>query len=419
MTNTNLELTRQACLETQLSAKKLALYTTENKNKVLLSMANCLKENSLALLKANQQDVDNAIKQGLSDAMIDRLRLTEQTIAQMQQALVYVAELDDPLIEKFPVNERPNGIKVTKKRIPLGVILMIYESRPNVTVEAAALAIKSGNGIILRGGKEAFQSNQAIARCWQRALTENGLNGETVRVLESTDRELMNQLLKLDEHIDVVIPRGGEGLIRHVVANSYIPVIKHYKGVCHLYVDESADLTMALELLINGKVQRPGVCNALEGLIVHKNIAETFLPMLAKLLTEKNVIIYGCEKSCHILPEIQLATESEFLAEFLDLKISMSIVDGIEQAIEFIDRYGSGHTEVIVTQSSSAAEKFINEVDASVVMVNASSRFSDGGELGLGAEIGISTSKIHAYGPMGLESLTSQKFVVNGEGQIR
>lgn len=296
---------------------------------------------------------------------------------------------------------------------------MIYESRPNVTVEAAALAIKSGNAIILRGGKEAFHSNQVIAQCWNQALADNGVLEDAIYVYESIDKEILDSMLKLDELIDVVIPRGGEGLIEYVVSNSHIPVIKHYKGVCHLYVDEHADLDKAISILLNGKTQRPGVCNALEGLIVHRAVADKFIPEALNQLTQKGVLIYGCEQTKSRFDDCKLASTLEFGAEFLSLEISCKVVESIDDAIEFIDEYGSGHTEVIITEDNHSAEQFTQQVDASVVMVNASSRFSDGGELGLGAEIGISTSKLHAYGPMGLESLTSEKFVVIGSGQIR
>lgn len=410
---------RTQCLETKKAARRFAVCSTKHKNQILLTMADKLDENSQALIEANKIDLANARREGLSDAMIDRLTISQQTIKQMQDALKFVAQLDDPLQVNYSPNTRPNGIKVTKQKIPLGVILMIYESRPNVTVEAAALAIKSGNAIILRGGKEAFESNQAIARCWQQALDENQVRADTVRILDSVDRSLVQDLLKMDDCIDVVIPRGGEGLIRYVVENSHIPVIKHYKGVCHLFVDASANFDVAIDLLINGKTQRPGVCNALEGLIVHQDIAADFLPKAVAALEEKGVTIFGCEKTRAITSGVEIATEREFLAEFLDLKISTKVVESLDEAIDFIDTYGSNHTEVIVTQSQANADRFVHEVDASVVMVNASSRFSDGGELGLGAEIGISTSKLHAYGPMGLESLTTEKFVVRGEGQIR
>ena len=419
ISNNEAQSIKQNCVQTKTAAKSLAISSRQTKDQVLVNMAGILLENQAAIIDANRIDLNNAKQAGLSSAMIDRLTITDETIKQMQQALEYVAQLDDPLEGLFPIDTRPTGIQVTKKRIPLGVILMIFESRPNVTVEAAALAIKSGNAIILRGGKEAFESNQAIAHCWRQALTQTGLDSHCVYVLESTDRSIMETLLTLDELIDVVIPRGGEGLIRYVVANSHIPVIKHYKGVCHLFVDQSANMDTAINILVNGKTQRPGVCNALEGVLVHKAIATEFLPRLEAALVDKGVTIYGCNESCAILPKVEVATEQEFAAEFLDLQISLKLVDSLDEAINYIDQFGSNHTEVIVTNDDTNAERFINEVDASVVMVNASSRFSDGGELGLGAEIGISTSKLHAYGPMGLESLTSEKFVVRGEGQVR
>ena len=409
----------EECKTSKAAARQLISKTPEEKNQVLIKMAGILVANQKQIMQANQLDCQRAKEAGLSEAMIDRLTITSEVIQQMQSALKFVAELDDPLNQKIIHRTQPSGIKVAKKRIPIGVILMIYESRPNVTVEAAALALKSGNQIILRGGKEAFHSNQAIAMCWRQALADCGFNQDSVKVLQTTERKALDILLKLDDYIDLVIPRGGEGLIRHVVKHSYIPVIKHYKGVCHLYVDESADQDKAIALIINGKTQRPGVCNALEGLVIHKGIAAQFLPKLYSKLTEKGVTIYGCDLSQSILPQIAQATEDEFLTEFLDLKVSMKIVEGIDDAIRFIDTYGSNHTEVIVTQDKNNADEFVNRVDASVVMVNASSRFSDGGQLGLGAEIGISTSKLHAYGPMGLESLTSEKFVVFGDGQIR
>ncbi|WP_210330271.1 glutamate-5-semialdehyde dehydrogenase [Aliikangiella sp. G2MR2-5] len=400
-------------------SKEFGCISTEQKNQTLLSMAVLIKEKQKEILAANQLDLESAIKSGLSDAMVDRLRLNDERICQMIESLTQVASLDDPLTVERNAIVRPIGIEVKKKSIPLGVILMIYESRPNVTVEAAALALKSGNAIILRGGKEAFETNQLLGTIWKQALLENDLNETNVFVLDTTDREILDELLKMDEFIDVVIPRGGEGLIRHVVANSYIPVIKHYKGVCHLYINQSADFEKALNILVNGKTQRPGVCNALEGLLVDRSIAADFLPAAVKALREKNVVIKGCEESCAIDSYIELAKDDDFGAEFLSLIISCKVVSDLEEAIKVIDRYGSGHTEVVVTEDSNVAERFINRVDASVVMVNASSRFSDGGELGLGAEIGISTSKLHAYGPMGLDALTSEKFVVVGDGQVR
>ena len=408
-----------ACQNVKSASRQIALLSQHQKNHLLESMCKQLEKNKDRLLEANKSDLANALQAGISAAMLDRLTISPQYIAQMQSALKQVAALPDPLETVSDVVTRPNGIAVRKQKIPLGVILMIYESRPNVTVEAAALAIKSGNAIILRGGKEALNSNKVIAFCWKQALLENGVSEDVVYVFESSDREILTSMLKLDELIDVVIPRGGEGLIKYVVSNSHIPVIKHYKGVCHLFVDGDADLNKATNILLNGKTQRPGVCNALEGVVVHREIAEKFIPEALHLLKSKGVMVYGCDQTRELFEDCMPATAQEFAAEFLSLEISCKVVESLEQAIDFIDEYGSGHTEVIVTENQHNAEKFIRQVDASVVMVNTSSRFSDGGELGLGAEIGISTSKLHAYGPMGLESLTSEKFVVVGSGQVR
>ena len=401
------------------AARELVLSSTKHKNKVLLDMAEIIEQNCEVIIEANKLDLNSAKQLGIASAMIDRLSIDRDGIKQMCRALREVAQLEDPLEATSAVTQRPNGIRVSKKRIPLGVILMIYEARPNVTVEAASLAFKSGNAIILRGGKEALQTNLALAQCWRKALSQNDFSESLISVLSTPDRSLLDELLKMDELIDVVIPRGGEGLIRHVVRNSHIPVIKHYKGVCHLYVDQEADFDKAINIAINGKTQRPGVCNALEGIIVHQNIAEDFLPLLAKAVEQYDVEILGCETACSVLKKINVATEADFDTEFLSLKMTLKVVQDLEEAISFIDRFGSGHTEVIVTENNQVAEKFLNRVDASVVMWNASSRFSDGGELGLGAEIGISTSKLHAYGPMGLAQLTSEKFVVVGNGQVR
>lgn len=405
--------------ETKKAARQLAFATSAERNSVLAAMAKHLVAQQTAILAANQLDLKQAQMAGLTAAMQDRLALNPQLILGMVQSLENLIGLADPLAICKDEVLRPNGLRVYKKIIPLGVILMIYESRPNVTVEAASLAFKSGNAMILRGGKEALHSNLALANCWSLALQESGFDPGLIRVISTPDRKVVDQLLVMDQLIDLVIPRGGESLIEHVVAHSKIPVVKHYKGVCHLFVDESADFAMAIDLLVNGKTQRPGVCNALEGVIVHQAIAAKFLPLMMAVLREKAVIVYGCERTRQFLPEVELADEPCFYREFLELKMTCKLVDGVDEAIAFIDRYGSHHTEVIVSRDPDHAERFVERVDASVVMVNASSRFSDGGELGLGAEIGISTSKVHAYGPMGLKSLTSEKFVVMGQGQVR
>ncbi len=351
--------------------------------------------------------------------MLDRLTLTDGVIKSMVTGLEEISKLPDPVGRIRDLTRRPNGLMVGRMSVPLGVIAMIYESRPNVTIDAAALCIKAGNAVILRGGSEAIHSNLALASLLQKALAAQGLDGDVVQIIPVTDREAITFLLTLEEQIDLVIPRGGEGLIRFVSKNSSIPVLKHYKGVCHIYVDREADLEKAVPVIINSKTDRPGVCNALEGLLIHKDIAERFLPVVAKELVKENVELLGCEKCVTLTSLVKLARGRDWGKEFLDLRLCVKVVDSFSEAKEYIKRYGSQHTESILTENYSTAQKFIAEIDASAVMVNASTRFNDGGELGLGAEIGISTTKLHAYGPMGLEELTSRKFVVYGQGQVR
>ncbi|AWB66645.1 glutamate-5-semialdehyde dehydrogenase [Saccharobesus litoralis] len=391
----------------------------QQKNDALEAMAQKLIERTELILAENEKDLIAGKDNGLTDAMIDRLRLTPARIEDLAGALREVAQLPDPVGRISNVNIRPNGIRVGKMRIPLGVIAMIYESRPNVTAEAAALCLKSGNVALLRGGKEALFSNLVIAKCLHEALEEQNIDPNAICVVPDPDRAVMNELMTLSDDVDLIIPRGGEGLIRFVTENSRIPVIQHFKGVCHLYVDSTADTNMALELLLNGKTQRTGVCNALETLLVDKAIAEQFLPLAAKALAEKNVKIHACEQSIGYFEGAEAATEADWDAEYLALEIAVRVVDDFDAAISHLEVYSSGHTEVICTQNYAKANEFTRRVNSAVVMVNASSRFSDGGQLGLGAEIGISTSKLHAYGPMGLESLTTEKFVVQGDGQIR
>ncbi len=423
MKNLSTEALHQIASESRAASRVIAGQTSEIKNAILLTMADKINNSQATILAANLKDLQSAKENNLSAAMLDRLMLNPDRIQQMIFALKEVAELDDPIGEKTQPLVRPNGIRVQRMRIPLGVILMIYESRPNVTVEASALCLKSGNAVIMRGGSDAYHSNQALAECWQQALSEHNLPQTVVTVLKSTQRQVLETLLTLDQFIDLVIPRGGEGLIRYVVKNSRIPVIQHYKGVCHLYIDKDADLEMGKKLLINGKVSRPGVCNSLETLLVHSEIASEFLTVAAENLSENNVEMRGCEKTIEILSNkmqgVKLATDEDFDAEFLALIIAIKVVDCFDQAIAHIEKYSSDHTEVIVTENNTTANDFIQKVNSSVVMVNASSRFSDGGQLGLGAEIGISTSRLHAYGPMGIQALTTQKFVVCGDGQIR
>ncbi|MGB5938031.1 MAG: glutamate-5-semialdehyde dehydrogenase, partial [Rhodanobacter sp.] len=371
------------------------------------------------VLAANAEDMRQAAAEGVQGAMLDRLRLDEARVAGIAGALREVAELPDPVGVTTRHEPRPNGLSVERVRIPLGVIAMIYEARPNVTADAAALCLMAGNAVILRGGSEAIHSNLAIAAALHAALRTHGVPEAAVTVLQDLSREAMVELLQLVDIVDLAIPRGGEGLIRFVAEHARVPVIKHYKGVCHLYVDRTADPTLALDLLIDGKTSRPGVCNALETLLVHRDVADTFLPRAVAALRERGVELRGDERSRALVPDMHAATEDDYAAEFLDLILAVRVVDDLDAAIAHIRRYGSDHTEVIATADQAAAQRFVQAIRSAVVMVNASSRFSDGGELGLGAEIGISTTRLHAYGPMGAEALTIERFVVRGEGQVR
>lgn len=401
------------------ASKKLAKLNSSKKDEILSAMADQLLKNEELILNANKIDIEDARKKQLSDSMIDRLLLTSDRLHAMANAIREVIELPDPVGKFSEQRVRPNGLNVKMMSIPLGVIAIIYEARPNVTSDAASLCIKSGNAVILRGGSEAFNSNIQIVGALRKGIESTNVDPAILSFIPTTDRDAMLELLKLDEYIDLVIPRGGEGLIRFVAENSRIPVIKHYKGVCHLFVDEDADHDIAINILIDGKTSRPGVCNALETMLVHKNIANEFLPKAEAALISRKVEISGCSNTLKVLPNIKPASEEDYYAEYLSLVISVKIVESIDEAVAHIEKYGSNHTEVIVTNNYESADKFIKEINSSSVMVNASSRFADGGELGLGAEIGISTTKLHAYGPMGLDSLTTKKFVVIGEGQIR
>ncbi len=402
-----------------VAAKKLALLDTDTKNQVLLAMASALKASTESILAANQKDLTHAKQIKLSAAMIDRLTLNKDRIEAMAEGIETLVLLDDPVGKIRELTQRPNGIKISKMRVPLGVICMIYEARPNVTADAGALCFKSGNAVVLRGGREALNSSMAIAEVMHKVLADFLLPTELISVIPDPDRALLLELMQQRQYIDLIIPRGGEGLINFVTDNSKIPVIQHFKGVCHLYVDKYADLDKALNLLMNGKTQRTGVCNALEGLLVHADISEQFLPQVAEAFAKKGVKINACQRSANYFEGATVLQEHEFGEEYLDLEIAIKIVASFEQALAHIDRFGSHHTEVICTENKARAQRFQQAVDAAVVMVNASSRFSDGGELGLGAEIGIATTKLHAYGPMGLESLTTEKFLVNGDGQVR
>lgn len=403
----------------QIASRQLARLSSTQKITVLERIAELLVHNTDEILKANQQDIQAAEANGLAAAMLDRLRLSPKAIEDIAKAVRDIAGQQDPVGTISSIQRRPSGIEVGKMRIPLGVIAMIYESRPNVTIDAAALCLKAGNAVILRGGKEALHSNLALAKCIETALQENGLDSSAVVVVPDPDRAIMNELMTLNQYVDLIIPRGGEGLIRFVSENSRVPVIQHFKGVCHFYVDDAADLDKALNLLNNGKVQRVSACNSLETLLVHKDVAAQFLPMAAKMFKQNQVKIHACEQSIKYFDDAEPASEADWDAEYLALEIAVRIVDDFDAAIAHIDQYSSGHTEVIATQDYSRAQQFIRSINSAVVMANASSRFSDGGELGLGAEIGISTSKLHAYGPMGVESLTTEKFIVLGDGEIR
>ncbi|MEW6335353.1 MAG: glutamate-5-semialdehyde dehydrogenase [Thermodesulfobacteriota bacterium] len=397
----------------------LARISTDEKNGALLAMSDALRSNRALLIRENALDLERARQAGLSGAMIDRLVLSERTIDGMALGLAEVAALPDPVGSIGALWRRPNGLTVGRMRIPLGVIGIIYESRPNVTADAAALCLKSGNAVILRGGSEAIRSNLAICGIIGEVLRDRSLPDAAVQIVPVTDRAAVHELLQLEEYIDVIIPRGGEELIRAVVRDSRIPVIKHYKGVCHIYVDESAEMDMAVRICMNAKTQRPGVCNAMESLLVHRSVAPAFLPAVAAALTNAGVVIRGCERTRAILPDAEAATEEDWYREYLDLILAVRIVDGLDEAIAHIETYGSLHTEAIVTEHYGRAQRFLQEVNSSTVLVNASTRFSDGFELGLGAEIGISTTKLQAFGPMGLEELTTTKFIVYGNGQVR
>ena len=407
--------------------RKLASISTQVKNDLLKRTAELIKERADELAEANQKDLELAKQKGYSKALLDRLALNEKRINGMIQVLNDVIALPDPVGEVISMWTRPNGLKVGQMRVPLGAILIIYEARPNVTIEAASLCIKSSNAVILKGGSETINSNRVLVDILKQSAKEVGYPEDAILFVDSTDRQVVNELLKLNQFIDVVIPRGGEGLIRAVAENSTIPVIKHYKGVCNLYIDNEANMQMALDIAYNAKVERPSVCNAIENLIVHKDIAEEFLPEIAYYYGKAGVEMRCDERAYSILKnhpkaqntKIEKATEEDFYEEFLDLIIAVKVVDSLNQAIDFIHKYGSNHSESIITENYEKGMRFINEVDSSAVYVNASTRFTDGNEFGLGAEMGISTDKIHARGPMGLKELTIPKFIIFGNGQIR
>jgi glutamate-5-semialdehyde dehydrogenase len=405
--------------EAKLASRQAARLPMELKEKILKDVALGLLNNKTFLQSENEKDLVAGKEKGLSSAMMDRLTLSDKTLEQTADGINEIAVFPDPVGEITQMWTRPNGMQVGRMRIPLGVIGFIYESRPNVTADAGALCLKAGNSVVLRGGSEAINSNIAIKEVFQQALRDNNVNENIISLIPVTQREAVLHMLKLEDQIDLIIPRGGEALIRFVSENSRIPVIKHYKGVCHLYVDKDADLDMAVKLAYNSKVQRTGVCNSLETLLAHKDIAEKFLPVAAEAYQAADVELRGCERSRAIVDSMKEATEDDWYEEYLDLILALKVVDDIDEAIEHIEKYGSLHTETIVTGSYAAAQKFLRECNSSSVIVNASTRMSDGYVYGLGAEVGISTTKTHSYGPMGVKDLTTTKFIVLGDGQIR
>jgi glutamate-5-semialdehyde dehydrogenase len=413
------EYARQLADRARQAARQLAVTSRSAKDRWLLTAAERLLSHAEDILTRNDQDVAQAPALGLSPAAIDRLRITSSRLSDMAQALRDVATLPDPVGEVLDGSVRPNGLRIARVRVPLGVVFFIYESRPNVTVDAAALCVKSGNAVILRGGKEALHSNLALYRVLKDTLRECGLPEHAVQLVATPDREMVGELLRLRGLIDVTIPRGGKSLIERVSAEATMPVIKHFDGICHVYVDRAADVHMAERILRNAKCQRPAVCNAAECVLIHADIAERFLPLLGALCADEGVELRGCPQVCAALPAAKAATEEDYRTEYLDRILSARVVPSLEDAVAHIETYGSHHTDAIVTNDLSAAERFVALVDSAAVMVNASTRFNDGGELGLGAEIGISTDKFHARGPCGLRELTSYKWVVRGEGQIR
>ena len=401
------------------ASRQLSTLSTEVKNRWLLQSADALLQHEAEIQKTNTLDLQAAAGFGLTDAEVDRLRLTSDRIAAIAKGLREIAALPDPIGQVIEGFRRPNGLQIIKRRVPLGVVFFIYESRPNVTADAAAICVKSGNAVILRGGKEAAHSSAAIVEILNKTAAEVGLPADAVQLVSTADRDAVGHFLGMHELIDVTIPRGGESLIRRVASEATMPVIKHYDGNCHVYVDRDANLDQAVEIAVNSKCHRMGVCNACESLLVHRDVADAFLPQIAAALAQHDVEIVGDPQTCQRIPAASAATEADWSTEYLGPKISVRVVDDLESAIEHINRYGSHHTDAIVTKDLAASERFTDAIDSAAVMVNASTRFNDGGEFGLGAEIGISTDKFHARGPCGLTELTSYKYVVNGQGQVR
>lgn len=405
--------------ETKIASQIYAHLGSEKKNNVLQRLESLLFEKRDYIIQENQKDIELAQEKGIQKSILDRLRIDDKVIKEMQSSIRDVVNLPDPVGEIVKTWKRPNGLLVGKMRIPIGVIFVIYESRPNVTIEAFSLCLKSGNAVILKGGSEAIHSNIALYELIKASLEKENVTENGVKLIETSDRDYIYSLLEQDQYIDLVIPRGGEALIRNVVHHSRIPVLKHYKGVCHIFVDETADFGLAFKVCLNAKVQKPATCNAMETLLVHKDIADDFLPEMIRLFRENNVTVKGCERTSSIVRDIETAEEHDWYEEYLDYIISIKVVDNMDHAIEHIRKYGSEHTDAIITRDYNNAWKFIKEVNSSLVLVNASTRLNDGFQLGLGAEMGISTTKLHAFGPMGLEELTVTKFIAFGEGQLR
>jgi glutamate-5-semialdehyde dehydrogenase len=397
----------------------LGILGSEKKNQGLRSAAEALMSGATEILAANQKDVEKATKSGMNAGLIDRLELTSDRIGAMADGLLSVAVLDDPVGEVLSMKNRPNGLTIGQKRVPLGVVGIIYEARPNVTADAFGLCFKSGNAVILKGGSDALESNMAIVKCLRKGLSNAGLPEDSIQLITDTDREVTKEFMRLREYVDVLIPRGGAGLIRAVVDNSTIPVIETGTGNCHIFVDESADFDMALDIIFNAKTQRIGVCNSCESLVIHREIAPKFLPLLKERLSLKSVEIRADQEACSVVPSFIPATEEDWGKEYLDYILSLKIVGSVDEAISHINRYSTRHSEAIITSDYGNSQKFLNEVDAAAVYINASTRFTDGYEFGFGAEIGISTQKLHARGPMGLKELTTTKYIIYGNGQVR
>lgn len=413
------EMLKELGVKAKIASRETGKMSTNVKNEALVAVADALVRDTEALLRANELDMENGRANGMPEGLLDRLLLTPARVEQMALGLRQIADLEDPIGEYISMKNRPNGLRIGQKRVPIGVIGIIYEARPNVTADAFGLCFKTGNAVILKGGKDAANSNEAIVACIRRTLGSLEINPNAISLIEDNSREVTTEFMKMNEYLDVLIPRGGAGLISAVVQNATVPVIETGTGNCHIFVDESADLNMAVEIINNAKTQRIGVCNAAESLVIHRKVAKKVLPMIKAKLDEHNVEIRGDIDAVNICPEFNLADDSDWGTEYLDYKISVKIVDNIDEAIAHINRYNTGHSEAIITENLQNAEKFMDEIDAACVYVNASTRFTDGFEFGFGAEIGISTQKLHARGPMGLLALTSTKYVIYGQGQIR